>query len=183
MYRVWNFLANYSLLLIFGALIALVWANTNPHSYHHLVEYPLWFNDWLGPSYKYWAKAYGDGYDTFASGGATNVLSFHYLVNDIGMAFFFAIAAKEVWEAIILKDGSLRGKKAATPLVATAGGMFGPIAVYLGLAAFLGSDTYNAVQNGWAIPTATDIAFSYLVGRIVFGAGHPAVRFLLLLAI
>ena len=56
MYRVWNFLANYSLLLIFGALIALVWANTNPHSYHHLVEYPLWFNDWLGPSYKYWAR-------------------------------------------------------------------------------------------------------------------------------
>ena len=183
MYRVWNFLTNYSLLLIFGALIALIWANTNPQTYHHLVEYPLWFNDWLGPSYKYWAKAYGDGYDTFASGGASNVLSFHYLVNDIGMAFFFAIAAKEVWEAIILKNGSLRGKKAATPLVATAGGMFGPIAVYLGLAAFLGSDTYNAVQNGWAIPTATDIAFSYLVGRIVFGAGHPAVRFLLLLAI
>ena len=88
MYRVWNFLTNYSLLLIFGALIALIWANTNPHSYHHLVEYPLWFNDWLGPNYKYWAKAYGDGYDTFASGGASNVLSFHYLVNDIGMAFF-----------------------------------------------------------------------------------------------
>ena len=89
MYRVWNFLTNYSLLLIFGAIIALIWANTNPHSYHHLVEYPLWFNDWLGPSYKYWAKAYGNGYDTFASGGASNVLSFLYLVNDIGMAFFF----------------------------------------------------------------------------------------------
>ena len=61
--------------------------------------------------------------------------------------------------------------------------MFGPIAVYLGLAWILGSDTYDAVANGWAVPTATDIAFSYLVGRIVFGAGHPAVRFLLLLAI
>jgi NhaA family Na+:H+ antiporter len=61
--------------------------------------------------------------------------------------------------------------------------MLGPISVYLGLAMVFGSETYSAVANGWAIPTATDIAFSYLVGRIVFGAGHPAVRFLLLLAI
>jgi NhaA family Na+:H+ antiporter len=61
--------------------------------------------------------------------------------------------------------------------------MLGPVAVYLGIAAILGSETLSAVHRGWAIPTATDIAFSYLVGRIVFGAGHPAVRFLLLLAI
>ncbi|MEL6600484.1 MAG: Na+/H+ antiporter NhaA, partial [Pseudomonadota bacterium] len=59
----------------------------------------------------------------------------------------------------------------------------GPIAVYLGLAYFLGSETYSAVANGWAIPTATDIAFSYLIGRLIFGATHPAVGFLLLLAI
>ncbi len=183
MYRVWNFVTNYSLLLIIGALIALVWANTDAHSYHHFVEYPVWFNDLIGLDFDYWKKAYGEGYDKYDPGGATKVLSFHYLVNDLLMAFFFAIAAKEVWEAVILKNGSLRGKKAATPLFATAGGMFGPIAVYLGLAAFLGSDTYSAVANGWAIPTATDIAFSYLVGRMVFGAGHPAVRFLLLLAI
>ena len=183
MYRVWNFVTNYSLLLIIGALIALVWANTDAYSYHHFVEYPLWFNNWVGVDAGYWVKSYGEDFHIADAGGALKVLSAHYLVNDVLMAFFFAIAAKEVWEAVILKNGSLRGRKAATPLFATAGGMFGPIAVYLGLAAFLGSDVYVAVANGWAIPTATDIAFSYLVGRIVFGAGHPAVRFLLLLAI
>ena len=183
MYRVWNFVTNYSVLLIIGALIALVWANTDAHSYHVMVEYPIWFNDWVGVDATKWVKYYGHEYGIDEVGDVTKVLSVHYLVNDVLMAFFFAIAAKEVWEAVILKNGSLRGRKAATPLVATAGGMFGPIAVYLGLAAFLGSDVYDAVARGWAIPTATDIAFSYLVGRLVFGAGHPAVRFLLLLAI
>lgn len=171
MHRVWSFITNYSLLLIFGAIIALIWANTDPHSYHAFVEYPLAENFFIG-------HAHVDDH-----GHVHRTLTLHYLFNDVLMAFFFAIAAKEVWEAVILKNGSLRGKKAATPLVATAGGMLGPIAVYLGLALFLGSDTYEAVKNGWAVPTATDIAFSYLVGRIVFGAGHPAVRFLLLLAI
>jgi NhaA family Na+:H+ antiporter len=172
MYRIWNFLTQYSLLLILGAVIALVWANIDADSYHHFVEFELIHDFFIGhPHYA------ADGTVDYRS------LTLHYLINDVLMAFFFAIAAKEVWEAIILKNGSLRGRKAATPLVATAGGMFGPIAVYLGMAAFLGSDVYDAVARGWAIPTATDIAFSYLVGRIVFGAGHPAVRFLLLLAI
>ncbi|SEQ11189.1 Na+/H+ antiporter NhaA [Thalassovita taeanensis] len=166
MYRVWNFVTNYSLLLIIGALIALVWANINPDSYHHFVHLELWQDAPIG--------ALHDGHRT---------LTLHFLINDVLMAFFFAIAAKEVWEAVILKEGSLRGKKAATPLIATAGGMVGPIAVYLGLALLFGSETFDAVKNGWAVPTATDIAFSYLVGRMVFGAGHPAVRFLLLLAI
>lgn len=166
MYRVWNFVTNYSLLLIIGAVTALVWANLDAESYHHFVEFVIWDHAPIGHLH--------DGHRT---------LTLHYLVNDVLMAFFFAIAAKEVWEAVILENGSLRGKKAATPLFATAGGMVGPIAVYLGLAYFMGSETYSAVANGWAIPTATDIAFSYLVGRMVFGAGHPAVRFLLLLAI
>ncbi|MCT4556614.1 MAG: Na+/H+ antiporter NhaA [Pelagimonas sp.] len=178
MYRVWNFLTNYSLLLIIGAVSALIWANMDvlapvagqPHYwadlYHHFVEFVIWDHAPIGHLH--------DGHRT---------LTLHYLVNDILMALFFGIAAKEVWEAVILKNGSLRGKKAATPLFATAGGMFGPIGVYLGLALIMGSDTYDAVANGWAIPTATDIAFSYLVGRMIFGGGHPAVRFLLLLAI
>jgi NhaA family Na+:H+ antiporter len=166
MYRVWSFVTNYSILLITGALTALIWANVDNASYKAFHDIVIFKDFPIGHMH--------DGH---------RELTLHYLVNDVLMALFFAIAAKEVWEAVVLKNGSLRGKKAATPLFATAGGMFGPIAVYLGLAAMLGSTTYDAVFNGWAIPTATDIAFSYLVGRIVFGAGHPAVRFLLLLAI
>ncbi|MFM2355261.1 MAG: hypothetical protein RLZZ528_997 [Pseudomonadota bacterium] len=168
MYRVWNYLSNYSLLLVGGALIALVWANLDPHSYHALVDFVIVDNFFIG-------HPHGEG------GHTVRTLTLHYLVNDVLMAFFFAIAAKEVWEAIILEEGALRGRKALTPLIATAGGMIGPVAVYLGLAAVLG--VYETVSRGWAIPTDTDIAFSYLVGRIVFGAGHPAIRFLLLLAI
>jgi len=172
MYRVWNFVTNYSLLLIFGAVTALIWANVDAESYKKFVDFEL-----IGDFFVGYAHYDAAGQVEYRS------LTLHYLVNDVLMAFFFAIAAKEVWEAVILQNGSLRGKKAATPLVATVGGMAGPILVYLGLAAILGSETYDAVARGWAIPTATDIAFSYLVGRMVFGAGHPAVRFLLLLAI
>lgn len=67
------------------------------------------------------------------------------------MALFFAIAAKEVWEAALLRKGRLRGRKAATPPVATAGGKLGPIAVYPGLTPILGSDVFDAAQRGWAI--------------------------------
>ena len=169
MNKTWKFISDYSILLISGALLALIWANLDSGSYHAIVDGVLLKDSFVG-YHKYGVEA-------------GRVLTFHYLINDVLMAFFFAVAGKEVWEAIALRDGALRGKKAFTPLMATAGGMLGPIAVYLGIAAILGSETYSAVANGWAIPTATDIAFSYLVGRVIFGRGHPAVAFLLLLAI
>lgn len=168
MYRVWSYVTNYSLLLIAGAALALLWANTAPDSYHAFVDYPLIQNFLIGQA-------------EYEGGTLTRTLTVHFLINDVLMALFFAIAAKEVWEAVILNEGSLRGRRALTPLIATAGGMLGPVLVYLGLAVALG--ILPEVGRGWAIPTATDIAFSYLVGRVVFGAGHPAIRFLLLLAI
>ena len=168
MYRVWSYVADYSLLLISGAAIALFWANVAPDSYHALVHFPLWSGGPVG------AMEVHDGV-------SQRVMTLHFLFNDVLMAFFFAIAAKEVWEAVALREGSLRGRKALTPLIATVGGMVGPVVVYLCLALALG--VLAEVSRGWAIPTATDIAFSYLVGRVVFGARHPAIGFLLLLAI
>lgn len=167
----WKTISDFSLLLLSGAIIALFWSNISPDSYHHIIDGTLLTNDIIG------YKNISDTGDIYYK------LTFHYLINDILMAFFFAIAGKEVWEAIWLKSGSLRGKKAMTPLFAAAGGMVAPVAIYLGLAMVFGSETYSAVANGWAVPTATDIAFSYLVGRVIFGRRHPAVKFLLLLAI
>lgn len=161
---IWSFVQEYSLLLVFGAFGALIWANINYDSYHHIVDMVLIDNFFIGHLH--------DGHRT---------LTLHYLINDVLMALFFAIAGKEVWEAIALKSGSLRGKKAMTPLIATAGGIIGPAGIYLLGAYLIGK--LAILSNGWAIPIATDIAFSYLVGRIIFGAKHPAVGFLLLLAI
>jgi NhaA family Na+:H+ antiporter len=169
MYRVWNFLSEYSLLLIIGAVLALVWANLAPDSYHAFVHFPLIDSFVIGHLH---VDETGHGHRT---------LTVLYLVDDVLMALFFAIAGKEVWEAVILEEGSLRGRRALTPLIATAGGMIGPAFFYVAGALVVGE--FWALGQGWAVPTATDIAFSYLVGRMVFGAGHPAVRFLLLLAI
>ena len=113
--------------------------------------------------------------------GHNHGINLHFLINDILMALFFATAAGEVWEAL-LPGGSLSNpKKAATPLLATVGGIAGPALLYIGLAAVLGE--MKDYGQGWAIPCATDIAFTYMVARLIFGPTHPAIAFLLLLAI
>jgi NhaA family Na+:H+ antiporter len=76
------------------------------------------------------------------------------------------------------------------PLIATIGGVVGPVAVFFaGLELLFAFGIYEhagdrtALARGWGIPTATDIALAWLVARAVFGSGHPAINFLLLLAV
>ncbi|HHL71747.1 MAG TPA: sodium:proton antiporter, partial [Bacteroidetes bacterium] len=162
--RTLNFLLENSAFLIIGALLGLAWANIDHESYEHLLELPLFVNNLIGVPH--------DGH---------KIITLHFLVNDIFMAFFFAIAGKEIWEAT-LPGGPLHNpKRAAVPIVAAVGGMVGPALIYLYGAHLIGE--YETLANGWAIPCATDIAFSYMIARIVFGAAHPAISFLLLLAI
>jgi NhaA family Na+:H+ antiporter len=104
----------------------------------------------------------------------------HFWVNEIGMVFFFALAAKEVFEAT-LPGGALASlRQALSPLAAAVGGMVAPAAIYTSLALTLGPAN---LARGWAIPCATDIAFSAMVARLIFPKSHPAIPFLLLLAI
>ena len=120
-----------------------------------------------------WANIERDTYVRFAG-------RLHFIVNDVGMAFFFALATKEVVEATAPGGALHSPRRAAMPLAAAVGGMLGPALIFVTLTIVL--DRPN-LERGWAIPTATDIAFSYLAARLIFGATHPAIPFLLLLAI
>jgi NhaA family Na+:H+ antiporter len=146
-----NLLREFSIPLIAGVLTALAWANFSPVSYRHFLHVPF-----LGP------------------------FSFHFVTNDLFMVFFFGIAAVEITQSC-LPGGDLNPiRKAVNPLLATLGGVVGPIGVYMALNHSIGSPE---LANGWGIPTATDIALAWLVGRLIFGANHPVISFLLLLAI
>jgi NhaA family Na+:H+ antiporter len=104
----------------------------------------------------------------------------HFLVNDIAMAFLFALAAKEVTEATAPAGPLHSPRRAAMPLAAAVGGMMGPALIFATLTIVFDRPD---LERGWAIPTATDIAFSFLAASLVFGRKHPAIPFLLLLAI
>jgi NhaA family Na+:H+ antiporter len=66
------------------------------------------------------------------------------------------------------------------PLAGAVGGMVAPALIFAALALARGPAD---LARGWAIPCATDIAFSAMVARLIFPAAHPAIPFLLLLAI
>ncbi len=133
------------------------------------------------------AQTAGEGGHGGGSEGGGHPFTIHVFVNDVLMALFFAIAAKEVWESFLPNGALSNPRKAMTPLLATLGGIVGPALLYLGGAVVIGQSGWfgqdGDLGRGWAIPCATDIAFSYLVARIIFGVGHPAIAFLLLLAI
>jgi NhaA family Na+:H+ antiporter len=66
------------------------------------------------------------------------------------------------------------------PIFAAIGGMAVPAGLYATQVFVTGKPD---LMPGWAIPCATDIAFSYMAARLIFHKDHPAIPFLLLLAI
>ena len=96
------------------------------------------------------------------------------------LAVFFFVVGVELKHELFA--GSLRQpQQAAVPVIAAIGGMIVPAALFIGLLLLLGDP---AAWHGWAIPTATDIAFALAV-LAIFGRGLPrALRtFLLTLAV
>ncbi|HWK42425.1 MAG TPA: Na+/H+ antiporter NhaA [Croceibacterium sp.] len=98
----------------------------------------------------------------------------HLWINDALMAVFFFVVGLEVKREMIagnLADARIR----RLPVLAAIAGMAAPAAVYFLIA---GHDA--ALQRGWAIPAATDIAFAMGVVGLLAHRVPPALRLFLL---
>ena len=81
-------------------------------------------------------------------------LSIHHWINDVLMAIFFFVVTLEIKREFVQGELS-RPKQALLPIIAAIGGMAVPAIIYV----IINIETGQTLK-GWAIPTATDIAFS-----------------------
>jgi Na+:H+ antiporter, NhaA family len=138
------------ILLLAAAAIALVCANSPlAHAYEALWQQRLSFGVPLLAKY-----------------------DLRFWVNDGLMTIFFLLVGLEIRRE--LHDGTLSDPRVATlPLIAAAGGVLVPALLYILVSG-------GAVaRRGWAIPTATDIAFALGVLSLIPRV-PPALRMLLL---
>ena len=121
------------ILLIFATLLALLFSNTAMSSlYNSFLHIPV----------------------EIRVGALHLDKSLYHWVNDGLMAIFFLLIGLEVKREII--EGHLSSiKQVVLPGMAALGGMLVPALVYL-----LFNYQHDIAVNGWAIPTATDIAFA-----------------------
>ena len=108
-------------------------------------------------SNSYLSYLYFDTLDKYFFLGLKNFglkLSVLHWINDVLMAIFFFFVTLEIKREFL--QGELSNKKQAIlPIIAAVGGMVIPALIYI----FINfKDTITL--NGWAIPSATDIAFS-----------------------
>lgn len=133
------------IVLLIAAAAALIWANSPlAASYHDLWHAPV---------------VLGFGAHAFTQ-------SLHFWINDGLMTVFFLVVGMEIRREI--HEGALANLQLATlPIAAAAGGVAVPALLYVAL-----NGTPPQLE-GWAVPTATDIAFAVgvlaLLGRSIPG--------------
>ena len=122
-------------------------------------------NSSLAPLYRQFVELPGE----VRIGGDWLVLSKPLLlwVNDLWMAVFFFLVGLEIKREVLA--GELASvKQASLPAVAAVGGMLVPALIYVAL-----NHTDPVALRGWAIPTATDIAFALGI-LMLLGSRVPA---------
>ena len=139
------------ILLIAAAAAALILANTGlAGPYHSLLEAKL------GPALP-----------------RLGILSIHGWIADGLMAIFFLLVGLEVKREWY--DGRLStAAQRRLPIIAAVAGMAVPALVYL---AMTGADP--ALTRGWAIPSATDIAFAIGILALLGKGANPSLKLVL----
>ena len=143
-------------LLVVAAAVGLLWANSP------------------------WGDAYQALSDLRIGPAALHLdLTLHQWAADGLLAIFFFVAGLELKREFVA--GDLRDpRRAALPVAAAVGGMAVPALIYISVNLAAGSDALV----GWAIPTATDIAFALAVLAVISTHLPSALRtFLLTLAV
>lgn len=138
--------------LLIAAAVALIWANSPAgESYEHFWHLPL----------------------SFGLGSLQVSQSLHFWVNDGLMTIFFLVVGLEIRREMY--EGALSSiRLSALPLAAALGGVMAPAIIYV---------TFNTdplVHRGWAVPTATDIAFAVGVLALLGKSIPSSIRILLL---
>lgn len=144
------------IVLLISAAAALAWANSPfSHSYHAVWEAPVSLG--LGE----WVVSQ----------------SVHFWINDALMTVFFLVVGMEIRREI--HEGALSNpRQALLPIAAALGGVIVPALIYLAV------NQRSGQLQGWAVPTATDIAFAVGVLALLGRSLPSALRiFLLTLAI
>jgi NhaA family Na+:H+ antiporter len=125
--------ASGGIVLGIGTLLALILANSSLQTYYQTI---LNFNVSIGPDIHF---------------------SFLHFINDGLMTIFFFLVSLEIKRELV--QGELNTlTKALFPTLAAIGGMLVPALFYLAV-----NHGYPQLISGWAIPMATDIAFSLAV--------------------
>jgi NhaA family Na+:H+ antiporter len=144
--------------LLLATALALLWANVAGDTYE-----------------RFWAATLPP--DTFGVQFAlTDFLTAHPLrfwINDALMTVFFLVVGLEIRHE--LRYGALSDVRIATlPVIAALAGVLVPALIYLLL------NPSPVTRAGWAVPTATDIAFAVGILALVGKGTPPALRLLLL---
>lgn len=153
--RLLNNEATSGLVMIFAMIAAIVCANTAARDpVHHFLETPI----------------------TVGIGQTMLTKSIEWWINDVLMVFFFLQVGLELKRE--MKEGFLSDiRQVLVPCIAALGGICCPAVIY----ALINHEAPQYI-HGWAIPTATDIAFAVCVLMLV-GRHVPQAAKIFLLAI